>query len=224
MLSMKKVAKLKEPVIFIDFDNTITTIDVLDDMLMKFSRNDNWMKLEERWQNGEIGSRECLKGQVEGIGLTIEALDDYLATIEIDPSFKDLIKLLKSRNVKMFILSDNFEYILDRVLKNNGISDLKIYANRLEIIGDRLIPTFPLTNEDCGGCAHCKKTTLLGNVGVNSTAIYIGDGRSDVCATQSADMIFAKDYLKDYCKAKKLTHVPFKGLKDVCEYFQRSLA
>ncbi len=47
---MAKTKNLKNPVVFFDFDNTITTFDVLDDMLARFSRNDNWIKLEEQWK------------------------------------------------------------------------------------------------------------------------------------------------------------------------------
>ncbi len=236
---MTKAAQLKKPVIFLDFDNTITMFDVLDDMLTRFSRNDNWLKLEEKWKNGEIGSRECLQGQVEGMAITKKALDGYLAGIKIDPSFKKLMALLKSKKIAAFILSDNFEYILKRILKNHGIGDLSIYANKLNISGERLRPSFPLTNESCGAlrlrsgrrpellskdgdCAHCKRTSLLKNVDGGSTSIYVGDGKSDVCASQSADIVFAKGYLRDYCKTRRLSHIPFKDLKDVYEYFKRS--
>ena len=32
--------------VFFDFDNTITTIDVIDDMLERFSKDDEWKALE----------------------------------------------------------------------------------------------------------------------------------------------------------------------------------
>ena len=54
----------KNLIVFFDFDNTIANIDVVDDMLERFSGDDGWKELEERWQREEIGSRECLKGQV----------------------------------------------------------------------------------------------------------------------------------------------------------------
>lgn len=217
---MAKKKTFKKPVVFFDFDNTITTFDILDDMLIKFSRNTDWLALEKKWKQGKIGSKECLKGQVEGISITKSALDEYLAGVEIDPYFKKLIGLLKSRKIKTFILSDNFGYMLKKILKNNKMSNLNIYANRLNISGDRLTPVFPLTNETCGDCAHCKKTSLLKNTAVDSQSVYIGDGRSDVCASRSADLVFAKGYLKSYCRKQRLSHIPFNGLKSVYEYFQ----
>jgi 2-hydroxy-3-keto-5-methylthiopentenyl-1-phosphate phosphatase len=76
-------------IVFFDFDNTITTIDVIDDMLERFSGDEGWKELEKRWQREEIGSRECLKGQVEGIRVRKEILDKYLTTIAIDPYLRN---------------------------------------------------------------------------------------------------------------------------------------
>ena len=50
----------KNTVVFFDFDNTITTRDAFDDMLLRFAEDDSWRSLEERWKNKEIGSRQCL--------------------------------------------------------------------------------------------------------------------------------------------------------------------
>lgn len=213
-----------KPVIFLDFDNTITNRDTLDDMLVRFSKDDKWMELEKMWKNGEIGSRQCLRGQVDGIRITKFALDRYLTKIKIDPYFKKLISLFSAASIKSIIVSDNFDYILNRVLENNDIRGLKVYSNSVRILGDRLIPSFPYTNGECGDCAHCKKTSLEANLSRGEKAVYIGDGKSDVCASESADMVFAKDYLKKHFKDKGLSHIPIKNLKDVYDYFERRLA
>lgn len=210
----------KGRVIFFDFDNTITTRDVLDDLLGRFSKNDRWIELEERWKRGEIGSMECLKGQMEGVRITKRTLDRYLSTVEIDPYFKKLVRLFDSNGIRFFILSDNFDYILNTILGNNGISGLKIFSNRIRLAGDRFVTAFPYSNKDCGDCAHCKKTTLEANLAGGEEALYIGDGLSDACASGSAHLVFAKGYLKDYLKEKGLPRIPIKSLKDVYAYFR----
>jgi len=210
----------KKPIVFFDFDNTITTIDVLDDMLLRFSKDKAWMELEEKWKRGEIGSRECLKGQIEGIRLTKSLLDKYLKTIRIDAYFIKLIELLNDKKIKMMILSDNFDYILERILKNNSISGIDVYSNKLQIVKDRLLPTFPYSNEECGNCAHCKKTTLLKHRGKDAAAFYVGDGLSDLCAAKYADVVFAKDALREHLEKEKIDHMSIQGLKDVYNYFR----
>jgi len=216
---MKK--KYKKPdgrVVFFDFDNTITTIDVLDDMLERFSRDDRWVRIEDEWKRGRIGSRECLDGQMRGIRITRGRLDKYLTTIKLDPAFKKLLRLCDARNMKAIILSDNFEYILKGILRNNGISGLDVYCNSLEISGDSLIPGFPYTDRKCGGCAHCKTKNMLANVGRGSRSIYIGDGLSDLCPSRKADLVFAKSTLKERLSSEGVPHVPFNDMRDIYKY------
>lgn len=206
-------------IVFFDFDNTITTIDVIDDMLERFSENDGWKELERKWQRGRIGSRECLKGQVEGMKVAGDKLDEYLSTVKIDPYFKKLLRLLESRRIPFLIVSDNFDYMLERILKTNGISGVRAYCNKVEFFDGRLVPSFPYSNSECGDCANCKKAHVLANRPSGAKAVYIGDGKSDVCASRVSDIVFAKGYLKDLFREEGLPCVAIDSLKDVYEYF-----
>lgn len=207
--------------VFFDFDNTITKTDVIDDMLLKFSADDKWMKLEEEWKKGRIGSRRCLDGQMRGLRITKRDLDGYLAKIELDPYFKRLLKLLRSKRAEVFILSDNFDYILKSVLKRRGVRNVKVYCNAITLRGDRLIPRFPFTNERCDYCGHCKKDTIVKNRGRGHPSVYVGDGMSDFYPARHADIVFAKDSLLKYHKEHGLPCVPIKGLKDVYDYLKK---
>lgn len=218
---MKKLRKEKHTVFF-DFDNTITLGDVFDDLVERFAINDKWRDLEEQWKKRKIGSKACLAGQLKGVRVDKKSLDRYLSGVKVDPYFKKLVKLLKSRKIKTIILSDNFDYILNRILRNHDISHIKVYSNNLRISGKRLVPRFPYINKGCGGCAHCKKTNLLAHMDKGTLAVYVGDGLSDLCASRRADMVFAKGYLKDYLAKRGVEHIPFRGLKDVYDYFRRN--
>jgi len=207
--------------VFFDFDNTIARYDVFDDLVKRFSKDTSWVELEEKWKRGKIGSRECLEGQLQGLGITKKKLDRYLERIKLDPHFKRFVKFLRRKKIKTVVLSDNFDYILKRALRHNGIKNLKVYSNRMQFVRDKIIPHFPYSHKNCRICAHCKKKNLLANARQNNIIVYIGDGRSDICPAQHADIIFAKESLLKYCKEKKLPHIPFKGLKEVYSYFRR---
>ncbi len=211
-------------IVFFDFDNTITTFDVFDDMLLRFSKDERWIGLEKKWKEGKIGSRECLEGQIEGIRITKKALDGYLSNIKLDPYFKRLVNFLDPKIIKQIILSDNFDYILKRILNHHTIKKTKVYSNKLQLAKDRLISFFPFGSKNCRLCAHCKTKNLLANVDKNSIIIYIGDGNSDICPAEYADIIFAKKDLLKYCKDKKLHCVRYDSLKEVYSYFKRSFA
>jgi 2,3-diketo-5-methylthio-1-phosphopentane phosphatase len=219
-----KIINPDKCVVFFDFDNTISTCDVFDNMLPKFSRDDLWIELEKQWQGGKIGSKTCLEGQIEGMTLTKAALDKYLAGIKLDSYFKRLVKLLSSKKIKTIVLSDNFDYILQRILNHNhGVKRLKVYSNKLHFGKYRLKPHFPYRSKNCQVCAHCKTKNLLENVNKDSIIIYVGDGRSDICPAQYADIVFAKDDLLKHYKDIKSTCFAYKSLKDVYNYFKRSL-
>ncbi|MFH1879076.1 MAG: MtnX-like HAD-IB family phosphatase [Candidatus Omnitrophota bacterium] len=215
---------MKNYIVFFDFDNTITSYDVIDDMLSRFSVNDKWISLEAQWKRGEIDSRKCLKGQVREIRLTKRSLDRYLDNVTLDPYFKKVMALLESKNIKVIILSDNFDYIVNRILRNNNINGVDVYTNSLKIIGDRLIPGFPFTNKKCGRCGHCKKDNLIANSPNGARTIYIGDGLSDTDPAQCADIVFAKDELMRYFMDRRLQCIPFNSLKDVYKYFKENFA
>jgi 2,3-diketo-5-methylthio-1-phosphopentane phosphatase len=209
--------------VFFDFDNTITIRDVIDDMMLRFSKDKHWIDLERKWKQGKIGSKECLQGQIRGIRITQKVLERYLNKVRLDPYFKKLKRLLDSRRIKVVVLSDNFSYILKQIFANNKIRNLKIYSNRVKLTKDRLLLNFPFTNKKCPLCGHCKKKNLLANVNKDSVIIYIGDGQSDICPAKYADIVFAKGELLRYFKEKKLHCLPFETLKDVHSYFVKNL-
>lgn len=217
---MAKKMKNNNHVVFFDFDNTITSYDVFDNMLERFAEDRGWLALEKKWKDGLIGSRECLAGQMDCIRVSKKMLNEYLNKVKIDPYSKKLLRFLKVKKVKTFILSDNFDYILKRVLSSKGIPAPAIYSNSLTISGGKLVPRFPFANKRCPTCAHCKTKNLLAKAGKDATIVYVGDGRSDTCPSEHADIIFAKEHLKEHCRKRRLEHIPFNGLKDVYDYFK----
>lgn len=213
----------KRHVVFFDFDNTITKSDVLDSIIPKFSKDDRWRALEDKWESGKIGSRECIRGQMKSVRITRQNLDRFLLGVKLDPYFKKIIKFLEEKEIQTIILSDNFDYILKKVLKNNDINNVEVYSNKVKFEKDKVVPLFPFMNKSCGRCAHCKKLNFMSKKKRDGLTIYIGDGRSDVCVSRHADIRFAKGYLMEVLDKEKKEHIPINGLKDVYDYFKRSL-
>lgn len=206
--------------IFFDFDNTITPFDVLDDIVKSFSIDDNWQEFERLWKEGRIGSRACLEGQLRSVRVSRSQLLDYLLRIKVDPSFHGLLRFLRQAGLRPVILSDNFAFVIRGILRNNGISGVKVYANNLRFDRDRLEPVFPHGDNSCRRCAHCKKKNLLRNKGKKKKIVYIGDGLSDICPAESSDIVFAKGSLLRHFRKKKRPCLPFKSLKEVLGYFR----
>ncbi|MDE2230457.1 MAG: MtnX-like HAD-IB family phosphatase [Candidatus Omnitrophica bacterium] len=209
--------------VFFDFDNTMTTSDVLDDVIQRFSINDRWAALEKSWEDEKISTKECLTGQLKNVRLSKNALHKFLRKVELDPHFHQFLSLLVREGVKPVILSDNFTYIVEWILAYHGIKDLKVYANSLRFYRDRIIPSFPYDNPFCLNCAHCKKIHLTKDKTENKLIVYVGDGRSDFCPARVSDVVFAKGTLLDFMNKEGLPVIAYKDLSDVHHYFKEVL-
>lgn len=209
--------------VFFDFDNTITRFDVIDDMLIRFSKDDEWLALEKKWRDGKIGSKDCLRGQIKGIRASRKDLDSYLKKVKLDPYFKKVLALLRRKKIETYILTDNFDYIVKSILRSNKADKLPVFSNKVRLTADKLMPSFPLSKKDCGNfCGHCKMSTLRRLRKKDRIAVYVGDGRSDICPAKSADVVFAKDTLLNYFRSEKMDHIPLKNLNDVYKYFKNT--
>ena len=207
--------------VFFDFDNTITKSDVLYELIKKFSINDHWKMLEKAWVNGEIGTKECLDGQLRGIRITRKQLSQYLSKVELDHSCYKIFSFLTKEGIPPVILSDNFTPIIEEILDYHGIKGVKVYANSLRFYKDHLTPSFPYDNPFCPSCAHCKKIHLTRDLHVNKSIVYIGDGRSDFCPAGVSDIVFAKDSLLAHMKKENKPHIAYKDLSSVYNYFSK---
>ena len=72
-----------KPILFLDFDGTISCRDAIDAILERFA-DQSWEIIEERWKNGAIGSRQCLREQVALINASPKEINDLLDEIKID--------------------------------------------------------------------------------------------------------------------------------------------
>ena len=209
--------------VFFDFDNTMTITDVLDNLIKEFSINNEWKTLQKAWEQEEIGTKECLEGQLKGVRITKKQLTTFLKKVELDHSSYKILSFLTKQGIPSVILSDNFTPIIEEILDHHGIRGVKVYANTLRYYKDRLIPSFPYDNPFCPSCAHCKKIHLTRDQHVNKLIVYIGDGRSDFCPAEVSDVIFAKDKLLAHMKKQGRDHIAYKNLGEVFNYFQEAV-
>lgn len=112
----------------IDFDGMITGADITDAVIQKFARP-GWEDAEQRWEEGLIGSRECLFEQMGLIDAPMDAILEYVDTFTIDPAFPGFVEFLQRHRIPHGIVSDGFKVFSERILRNAGITEVPIYAN-----------------------------------------------------------------------------------------------
>ena len=206
--------------IFFDFDNTVTSHDILDDVIQRFAVDDRWVSLEKAWEEGSIGSKECLREQLRSVRATKKKMAEYCSTIRLDPYFNQTLAFLRKEGASPVILSDNFSFFINNILKNNGIKGIKVYANGIRFNDDKIIPTFSRPRGLCRKCGHCKSSHVLRKRGSLKPVVYVGDGHSDMCVARHADMVLAKEPLLGFCRQNNIKCAGFNSWKDILEFFK----
>jgi len=207
--------------VWIDFDGTLTTQDVVDSLVRGFCATDAWRALEDAWQAGQIGSRECLAGQFSLVRIGEEDLDAFLASISLDPGTPRLFELLGRHGVPAMILSDGIDWFIDYILRAHDLQPPPVRSNTLVRSGASWQLVCPHFSPACqSAAAHCKCASMerLGTPG--RWRIYVGDGRSDLCAARKAHLRFAKGTLAANLEDEGLEYAPFATLNDVCHVLE----
>jgi 2-hydroxy-3-keto-5-methylthiopentenyl-1-phosphate phosphatase len=211
------------PILFIDFDGTISEKDVIDRILEEFA-DERWLEIEAQWTSGAIGSRECLQKQFALVKASPAELDEFLDTLKLDQGFSPLLEFCGETGVDVHIISDGFEYYIRRLLEKNisnrrQLENLSISANRLISNGRNGWQTeFPYFEKICkNGCATCKPSVMKMKNPYAAPSIFIGDGLSDRFAAQSADIVFAKKKLSEFCLENRVPQTTYTNLKQVAE-------
>jgi 2-hydroxy-3-keto-5-methylthiopentenyl-1-phosphate phosphatase len=202
--------------IFVDFDGTITQTDIGEAMFLRFGIPSDAKEYVRIWEDGKINSIELwrlLIGTVKNFNEN--EFDLFLDEIKIDTGFKEFVNYCERENFELRILSDGFDYYINKFLQREGLDHLEVYCNRLTFNNNTLIPDFPFRDEDCTQCGNCKRNHVLNFSGDDDYTFYIGDGLTDVCPSQFCDFIFAKNSLLRRCEINRITYFPFTTFADV---------
>lgn len=211
MIPKEKIFK-----IFIDFDGTITKTDIGEAMFEKFGDKKIVNKIFEDYTNQTISAKQCWEKLCSSIKtIKVSLLKNFIDEIEIDKTFHDMAAYCRKNNFEFFILSDGFDFYIDRILKRENLTEIKYYSNNLFISEDKLIPSFPHYDIDCKTSANCKRNHIINHSGDDEYTIFIGDGNSDKYTVQFCDFIFAKDDLLKFCETERITYFPFNDFSDV---------
>jgi 2,3-diketo-5-methylthio-1-phosphopentane phosphatase len=200
--------------IFCDFDGTIAKVDTTDLVLNRLA-DPAWEDLEERWTRGEITAAECMRGQVALIGGDDAALDAVLDGVELADGFSEFVAWCRANAVQLTVVSDGVDRFIARILGRHGLDHLPVIANRLvgnAELGRRLEQ--PWSRAGCAagsGVCKCQVATKSDERAKDPAdlMVFIGDGRSDFCVSNRADLLFARDKLAAYARSRAMPHHEF---------------
>jgi 2-hydroxy-3-keto-5-methylthiopentenyl-1-phosphate phosphatase len=218
-----------KPMVFLDFDGTITRRDATDAILEAYA-DPEWLQIEEEWKRGRMGSRECLIAQMALVRATKAEIDSLLDGIAIDQGFVPLLETCSAHGMPVHIVSDGLDYCIQRILSRPSL-DLAAHLEGVQIVSNHLAPHEDRWNVDVAslapscihGCGTCKPATMERLNTTGGPAIFVGDGLSDRYAAARADLVFAKDDLAAYCDEQAIPYTPYESLATIAERLEHLL-
>jgi 2-hydroxy-3-keto-5-methylthiopentenyl-1-phosphate phosphatase len=223
------MTELQTPILFLDFDGTISRRDAVDAILETYA-DPEWLTFEAEWRAGRLGSRDCLRAQMSLVRASQKQIDALLDEIGIDEGLVTLLEMCATQEIPAHIVSDGFDYCIRRILGASKrvvalLRGGRVCAGHLKCRGHLWRTEFPLFHQTCGhGCATCKPAVMRLLNKTNAPCIFVGDGLSDRYAVESADLVFAKDGLAAFCTEQSIEHTPYQNLGEVAAQIDRWLA
>jgi len=203
--------------IFIDFDGTITLEDVGEAIFRKFGKTEKVNCIIEDLLSDKISSRQCWDELCDSVDVINKyELDEFIDLLDVDPTFIPFVKFCNENEIELVVLSDGFDYYIDRLFNKADLVGLKYYSNKLFVDEEGILKTeYPYFDNDSPTSANCKRNHIINHSSDDDYTIYIGDGNSDKDAAQYCDFIFAKNDLLKFCSVEKISFYPFKNFTEV---------
>ena len=206
---------------FVDFDGTISRRDVGNGLFRAFG-GPACDALVARYRRGEIGARDCFRGEAEAMGrFSVADMEAWIDAQEIDESFGPFVTFCADAGMELAIVSDGLDFYIRRILERRGLGGVRLYANTLSF-EDRAADgtararvAFPHADAECGCCGCCKRNIVLTSTADEEILCYVGDGFSDRCPAGYADIVFARDALQTHCQEQNISYYPFTTFAEV---------
>jgi 2-hydroxy-3-keto-5-methylthiopentenyl-1-phosphate phosphatase len=215
LLRVRRATRLA---VFCDFDGTFSMQDVGATLAARHGgprRPAIWA----RYERGEIRAWDYNLAILDGLRLPERDLESFLqAEVRLDPGARDLLRWCEERASVFRILSDGFDWNLNRLQAIHRVS-FAYSANHLRYESGRWRIRAGRPDPECGcGTGTCKGGFIreFRSAHPGAVLVHIGNGRvSDTCGALAADVAFAKDSLAEELARRGVAFRPFATLHDV---------
>jgi 2-hydroxy-3-keto-5-methylthiopentenyl-1-phosphate phosphatase len=195
----------------VDFDGTVTEQDLLDTIAQTFGDEDVYREVDEGLDDDSLTLNEVIRREFEPVRAPLGEVRDWvLENVRVRPGFRELVELARERAWRIVVVSSGFRELIEPVLEREGLGDLELLSNTVDPDADGWKVRFRVS-EACEVCGQpCKRSTAAA-LADGTELVYVGDGYSDRCAAEVADVVFARRGLASYLEDRG---VPFERFED----------
>lgn len=198
-----------------DFDGTISKGEFPLILLDKFCKLD-WRELDHQYRQGKMTLHELIETEVKNLDIDREGLAEFARkTIKFRDGFWEFYQSVQAKGFDLVIASEGLkEYILPFFSEEA----VRIIANECSEEEDGTLHLItPHSSEVCLDCGTCKKEIVLSYRDKGHFIVYIGDGESDYCAAEFADIRFARSLLAKHLELQHFEFILFEDFLDILE-------
>src|SRR5262249_42512554 len=178
----------------LDFDGTITEIDLLDEISRRFGDPHLFRELDASLDSGSLTLQEVITREFAPVRAPLDEVVDWvLGSSRVRPGFGELVALARGRGWDVLVLSSGFHELIEPVLERERV-EVDVLANRI----DPRPTGWRVLWRDETVCAVCSEACKRRGLPAAQMTVYVGDGFSDRCAALAADRVFATRGLARY--------------------------
>ncbi len=211
---------LKKIALVSDFDGTISDNDFFFYIAEQYFDE----KMLAPWQQYLAGQKkhfDALNEMFANLSISENELKNFISGIKIDKTFYSLIKFCKNENIPVYVCSAGCDYYIKELLRDNITTyNLKVVSNTGSYSpehGLKMSPNKEFFDKNLG----VSKTNLVKQlIAQNYFVIYCGDGIPDIEPATSANKIFARKNLYEYCQSNKIEAEFLKNFNLVKKYIE----
>ncbi|MEM3043813.1 MAG: HAD-IB family phosphatase [Thermoplasmata archaeon] len=208
--------------ILCDFDGTVTVEEVSVSILERFSGG-RWRSADRALREGRITLRETMEREFSQVRATPGEIGRFVRGIHLRPGFGELLEWARAEGAPVVIVSEGLDFYIRSFLRERGLR-VPFMANRAVFTKIGIRVQHPHASPLCGLCGNCKRAHIEAFRRGGFRTVFIGDGISDRCAAQHADVVFARGNLLRHCRSSGIGCVPYDDFFDVLWALRRITA
>ena len=211
--------------VVLDFDGTLVEPNVAIILVEEFAENGKTIahEIDGLLHEGKIGLREAWQRQAALLpGDRIEEMAKFARErVPLRTGAREFLDLTARHAVPVTLVSGGLEFYIREVLDRERL-DLPIRSDRLEIANDGTVRVVhPYGHPTCRLCGICKAAIVDGTDRYRT--VFVADGSTDRYGAETADVVFARRRLLDYCRKAGIPCFPFDDFLPVTDQFRQWL-
>ncbi|OIK09506.1 2-hydroxy-3-keto-5-methylthiopentenyl-1-phosphate phosphatase [Bacillus sp. MUM 13] len=205
-----------KPIIFCDFDGTITNSDNIIAIMKEFAP-EGWESIKDDVLSQKVSISEGV-GKMFSLldsGLEQDIIEFVKSSAVIRDGFREFVAFARQNRIPLYVVSGGIDFFIEPLLENILDLDL-LYCNKAVFEQENIKIEWPNSCDDqCqNGCGCCKPSIMRKISEADTYKIVIGDSITDFEAAKEADLVLARDFLIEKCREEGISYQPFQTFFD----------